>query len=342
MNPSQINKAISLAADLARPGIIPILANIVIGNGYVRASDIDSQVTIKAPIEGDYTVPAAKFKTILATLQADVPLKLDHKDGKLSVKSGRSKFGIQTLPTADFPVMEIGPMITEINVDQELFKGMLQNVQHAIPSKNVNMVMNGACLSIRNNALTIAATDGARMALQSVEFEADDIEIILPHSVVGRLIKFLNLGQVTIDIHDGKAVFHIGDIEYIAKLVSGKYPDFRRIIPKNPNTILVDRELMLETLARATTVLDRVRSSRITIGPNMEVSCSNNGEVAADDFPCQWTGEPLTLSMNPDFLQEALHAMSGDEVSLSFGDVKAPWLLEDEDGLQAVVIGLRN
>ena len=342
MTPHSITKAISLAADIARPSIMPILSNIVIGNGYVRASDSESQVTIKTPIEGDYTVPALKFKTILATLQSDVPIKLDHKDGKLSVKCGRSKFGIQTLPTADFPMMEIGPLVANIEISQELLKGMLENVQHAIPSKNVNVVMNGACVSIRNNELTIAATDGARMALQSIEFDGEDIDIIIPHSVVGRLIKFLNVGSTTIDIHDGKAVFHIGDIEYIAKLVVGKYPDFRRIIPKNPNTILVDRELMLETLSRATTVLDKVRSAKITIGRNIEISCSNNGEVAVDDFPCQWTGEPLNLSMNPDYLRDALHAMSGDEVSLSFGDSKSAWLLEDEDGLKAVVIGLRN
>lgn len=344
MTPSEIIRAVGLAADLARPSTMPIMSNLLIGNGKVIASDSDSQITISAPFDFEpYTVPAAKFKTILATLAPDVALKLDHKDGKLSVKSGRSKFTVQTLPAEDYPQMEIGELVSSIEIHQEVLKSMLHDVQHAIPAHDVRQYINGAFLSVRDGQLTVVGTDTSRMAVKSIEFDNDEVlEVTIPKLAVGRLIKFLNDGPMTINFYDDKLVFAMGDIEFTTKLVTGKFPDFRRVIPKNPNTILIDRELMLETLSRATTVLDKARSSKVTIGPNIEVSCSNNGEIAVDDFPCTWTGAPIEFGMNPDFLREALHVMSGDEVSLSFGAANAPWMLEDGEGLKAVVMVLRN
>lgn len=344
MTPSQIMRAVGLAADLARPSTMPIMSNLLIGNGKAIASDSDSQITISAPFNFDpYTVPAAKFKTILATLDPDSTLKLDHKDGKLSVKSGRSKFSVQTLPAEDYPQMEIGELISSIEIHQEVLKSMLHDVQHAIPAHDVRQYINGAFLSVRDGQLTVVGTDTARMAVKSIDFDNEEVlEVTIPKLAVGRLIKFLNDGLMTINFYDDKLVFAMGDIEFTTKLVTGKFPDFRRVIPKNPNTILIDRELMLETLSRATTVLDKMRSSKVTIGTSIEVACSNNGEIAVDDFPCTWTGEPIEFGMNPDFLREALHVMRGDEVSLSFGAANAPWMIEDSEGLKAVVMVLRN
>lgn len=344
MNPSEIMRAVGLAADLARPSTMPIMSNLLIGNGKVIASDIDSQITISAPFDFEpYTVPAAKFKTILATLDPDTSLKLDHKDGKLSVKSGRSKFTVQTLPAIEFPQMEVGQFVSSIEIHQEVLKSMLHDVQHAIPSHDVRNYINGAFLSVRDGTLTVVGTDTARMAVKSIEFDNEKVlEVTIPKLSVGRLIKFLNDGPMTINFYEDKLVFVMGDIEFATKLVTGKFPDFRRVIPKNQNTILIDRELMLETLSRATTVLGKIRSSKVTIGTSIEVACSNNGEIAVDDFPCIWTGAPIEFGMNPDFLREALHAMSGDEVSLSFGASNAAWMIEDGEGLKAVVMVLRN
>lgn len=344
MTPSQINRAVQLASDIAKPGIMPILANIVIGNGQVKATDLDSQITIAAPFDFDpYTVSASKFKGILATLDADAALSMSHKDGKLSIKSGRSKFTCPTLPSDDFPDMELGPVLGSVELDQVTFKKMLHVVQHAIPQNSAKMPsLNGALLDFTGEELTIVGCDTARMAWSSSPLLSQKMEAILPPRVIGRLIKILHDGVMTVTFHEGKAVFNIGDVEFITKLVAGKYPDWRRIIPKNPHQLQIDLEQLKGTIERAAIVLDKVRNSKVTISTTFEVACSNNGELASDDFPINWKHEAYTCGMNPDYLRDALSIMDGDEVTVHIGAGMAAWLIEGDGEVKAVVMPLKN
>lgn len=340
MTPSSIIKAVSLASDIAKPGIIPIMANIVIGDNQVRASDIDSQLTIQAPLDfAPYTVPAAKLKGILATL-ADVPMALTHKDGKLSIKSGRSKFTCPTLPVESFPKFETGDVLSQITMPQESLKTMLQKAQHAIPSANVRMMLNGALLDFSGSELSVVGCDGNRMAWTSTPMESPKQEAIIPFRSVARIIKLMDDGDVTLSFYDGKVGFTTSDMEYITKLVPGKYPDWRRIIPKNPHQVQIDIELFKEAISRASIVLDKVRSARIKITDVLSIECTNNGESASDDFPVQWPYEAYAIGMNPDYLRDALSVMDGDEVTLHIG-AGAAWIMES-NGVRAVVMPLRN
>lgn len=341
MTPSQIMKSISLASDLAKPSTLPILSHLVIGNNQVVASDIDSQITIKAPFDFEpYTVPAAKFKGILATL-ADVPMALTHKDGKLSIKSGRSKFTCPTLPSEDFPMMEIGDVTATIQMDQSTLKNMLHTAQHAIPNADVRAILNGALLDFNGSELSVVGTDGFRMAWTTTPIESSPVEAVIPHRAVQRIIKLLDDGPVTLSFYEGKLSLTTDTIEFITKLVSGKYPNWRRIIPKNPNQVQIDIELLKETINRASTVLHKVRSARITIKDTFAVECSNNGELASDDFPIQWAHEEYVTGMNPDYLRDALSVMPGDEITLHIGSPTTAWLMESA-GVRAVVMPLRN
>lgn len=340
MNPSTVIKAINMASDIAKPSMLPILANIVIGNNKVIASDLDSQITIKAPFDFEqYTVPAAKFRGIIATL-ADVPMALTHKDGKLSIKSGRSKFSCQTLPVSEFPMMESGVEMDELVMDQATLKNMLQRAQHAIPSANTRAMLNGALLDFSGTELSVVGTDGFRMAWTTNSVESEKMEAIIPHKSVSRIIKLLDDGPVTLAFFDGKLSLTTESVEYITKLVPGKYPDWRRIIPKNPHQVQIDIELFKEAISRASIVLDKVRSARINISDVLSIECTNNGESASDDFPVQWAHEAYAIGMNPDYLRDALSVMDGDEVTLHIG-AGAAWIMES-NGVRAVVMPLRN
>lgn len=341
ITPKEITKAITLASDIARPGIMPALSHIVIGNGQIIASDLENQITIAAPFDFEpYMVPAAKFRSILGTLPDDVPLKLEHKDGVLMVKSGKSKFKIQTLPADQFPTMEIGDPRGYMELDQATLKKMLHDVQHAMADKHVQQWANGLLLEVKANELTVVSTDGNRLAKATHPFQGDDAAIIIPRNTVHRLHKILNDGPVTVELYEGKAQFTIGDTVLLTKLIDTKYPDYRRILPKPQNKVLVDREIFLEAFNRSAVVLEKNRAAKVSIGTMLSVTCQNNGEVASDEFEFSYAGPVVDIGLNPDYMHDAMVAIGGDEVEFGFTDAKSAVTLEGE-GLFCVVMQLR-
>lgn len=341
ITPKEITKAIALASDIARPSIMPALSHIVIGNGQIIASDTENQITIAAPFDFEpYMVPAAKFRSILSTLPDDVPLKLDHKDGVLMVKSGKSKFKIQTLPADQFPVMEIDAPKASLTLDQATLKKMLHDVQHSMADKHVQAWANGLLLEVKNDELTIVATDGARLAKHTEPFPGADAAIIIPRNTVHRLHKILNDGPVIVNLYEGKAEFVIDGLVLLTKLIDTKYPDYRRILPKPQHKVLVDREIFLEAFNRSAVVLEKNRAAKVSIGPMLSVTCQNNGEVASDEFEFSYAGPAFEIGLNPDYMRDAMTAIGGDEVEFGFTDAKSAVTLEGDD-LFCVVMQLR-
>lgn len=341
ITPKEITKAITLASDIARPGSMPALSHIVIGNGQIIASDMENQITIAAPFDFDpYMVPAAKFRSILGTLPDDVPLKLDHKDGVLMVKSGKSKFKIQTLPADQFPTMEVGVAISEFELGQSTLKTMLHDVQHAMADKHVQPALNGVLFEAKDNELTAVATDGFRLAKRTEKFSGADACIIIPRNTVHRLQKMLGDGKITVRLSEGKAEFVIGAMALVTKIIDARYPDYRRILPKPANKVLVDREIFVEAFNRSAVVLEKNRAAKVTVGPMLGVECQNNGEVASDEFEFNYSGPVVEIGLNPDYMRDAMAAIGGDEVEFGFTDAKSAVTLERE-GMFCVVMQLR-
>lgn len=340
ITPKEISKSIHLASDIARPSPMAILSHIIIGNGQIVASDIENQVTIAAPFDFPaFCVPAARLKSILATLPEDAPLKLDQKDGKLLVKSGRSKFTVQTLPMDDFPMMELGGGKAKVTLDQAKLKKQLHDVQHAMGNTQAKPMLNGVFIESKGGKLTAVGCDGARLAMREEDFDGEQFEFILPRNTVARLHKILGDGVATLTIHVDKVVFDLGGTVFATKLIEQKYPDYRRILPKPAHKILVDREIFTEAFDRSAVVLEKNRAARVTIGRMIAVQCQNNGEVASDEFEASYQGEAFEIGLNPDYMREAMSAIGGDEVEFGFSGPKAAVTLEG-NGVKTVVMQL--
>lgn len=342
MTPSDITKLVTLASDLARPSTLPILSHLVIGSGKIVASDLESQITIAAPFHDDpIAVPAARFKTILSTLPADAPISLTNKDRKLTIKSGRSKSTIHTMPADSFPWMELEHPVCSMTLDQASLKAMLHDTQHAIAQNNLRPGLNGLLVDIKDGTLNIVASDGNRLAMSSCPTETQDAEFILPRNTVARLVKLLNDGMVSVQVYESKSVFTIGDIEFITKLVVGKYPPYSRIIPNPKHKITIPIANIMDSLSRASVVLDKVRACRLSIGDTISITCSNSGEVSSDEFAIDQPAATVEIGLNPDYLRDALSACGGEHVTFGYTDEKSAVMVEG-GWVTAVVMTLRN
>ncbi|TAK97509.1 MAG: DNA polymerase III subunit beta [Rhodospirillaceae bacterium] len=341
MTPSQISHAVQIACDIAKPGIIPILGHVVIANGTIMATDIESEVTIKLPFDiPSVAIPSAKLRSILASIPDDVPVAFSHKDNKLAVKSGRSKMSINTLSSEGMPVMTLEGHEGDFTINASLLKTMLKNVQHAMLNGGARPMLQGVLLHFSDNMLYVVACDGARLAMDKSPVTFKDYQLILPRHSVARLIKMLDDSECTVSIYEGKAKFKFGDVEYTTKLLAEKYPPYERIIPVCAHSILIDRELFIEAINRASIVLDKVRSAKLAIGKVARVTCTNAGEESFDEFDCGAT-DALEIGINPDFVREALNAAGGDEVTIGYSTSKTPLVVSCGDFV-AVIMGLRD
>lgn len=181
---------------------LPILSNVLLDKQGDRltllATDIEIQIKTSAPASGGadaaLTVGARKLQEILRALPegADVSLQLDDK--RLTVKAGKSRFALQTLPAADYPRMaQAEGEALKLKLTQKRFKRLLGFVQYAMAQQDIRYYLNGLLLIVAGAELRVIATDGHRLAYaaEPIEESLARTEAILPRKTVLELARQL-------------------------------------------------------------------------------------------------------------------------------------------------------
>ena len=245
---------------------LPVLANVLLrktgGEIEFTTSDLEIQVRTRADFDGDAgnfstTVGARKLIDILRTLPADQNVTLSSAQNKLLLSGGKSRFTLQTLPSEDFPLVQeaadFGPMFS---VPQKSLKALIAQVHFAMAVHDIRYYLNGILFVAEGKSLTLVATDGHRLALAqaTLEVEMPKQEVILPRKTVLELQRLLRDEDTPIEMRfaGNQAKFAFSGMEFVTKLVEGKFPDYNRVIPKSHrNHITLGRMPLLSSLQRA-------------------------------------------------------------------------------------------
>src|ERR1700712_1231826 len=246
----------AVAGIVERRHTLPILANVLIRktgqNIELTTSDLEIQVRTSAELGGDTgnfatTVGARKLIDILRSMPADQVVTLSASQNKLTLQGGKSRFTLQTLPSDDFPlVQEAADFGPAFSVPQKALKGLINQVHFAMAVHDIRYYLNGILFVAEGKSLTLVATDGHRLALAQAELETDipKQEVILPRKTVLELPRLPrdegkdakegdDPGRIEMRFAGNQAKFSFSDMEFVTKLVEGKFPDYNRVIPKN-------------------------------------------------------------------------------------------------------------
>ena len=269
---------------IERRHTLPILSNVLIEKSgetlSFLATDIEIQIVSRSALEqtGDtkgITVGARKLVEILRALP-DGEVTLSTQDKRLQVKSGRSRFTLQTLPAEDFPrLSRPAGDVSKFSLPQKALRKLLALVQYAMAQQDIRYYLNGLLLVVEDKQLKLVATDGHRLAYCSMQLEAElpRQEVIVPRKTILELSKLLAESDepVNIEISATQAAFSFGTIELVSKLVDGKFPDYTRVIPKDhKNTAIIDRELLRQALSRAAILSnEKFRGVRWVLGEDL-------------------------------------------------------------------------
>jgi DNA polymerase III subunit beta len=355
----------AVAGIVERRHTLPILANVLIRktgeNLELTTSDLEIQVRTRAELGGDSgnfatTVGARKLIDILRSMPADQIVTLTANQNKLTLQGGKSRFTLQTLPSDDFPlVQEAADFGPAFSVPQKALKGLINQVHFAMAVHDIRYYLNGILFVAEGKSLTLVATDGHRLALAqaTLDVEIPKQEVILPRKTVLELQRLLrdekdgDEGLIEMRFAGNQAKFSFSGMEFVTKLVEGKFPDYNRVIPKNhKNAVTLGRAPFLASLQRAAILTsEKFKGVRVNIEPGTLRIASSNAEQeeAKEELEVDYGGDAIEIGFNVTYLIDALSNMSVEMIKLELQDTNSSALITvpEQAGFKYVVMPMR-
>jgi len=351
---------------------LPILANVLVRKEGSTiefiTSDLEIQIRTSAELGGDSgryatTIGARKLIDILRTLPAAQTISLTSAQNKVTLQGGKSRFTLQTLPAEDFPLVQqaadFGPTFS---VPQKTLKGLIDQVHFAMAVHDIRYYLNGILFVAEGHTLTLVATDGHRLALAqaTLDVEIPKQEVILPRKTVLELQRLLkddkgdknsgNSGEsapIEMCFAGNQAKFNFGGMEFITKLVEGKFPDFNRVIPKNHrNHVTLGRAPLLASLQRAAILTsEKFKGVRLAFEAGaLKIAASNaEQEEAKEELEIDYAGDTIEIGFNITYLMDVLANLDQEMVTVSLQDSNSSALLTvpEQPGFKYVVMPMR-
>jgi DNA polymerase III subunit beta len=259
------------------------------------------------------------------------------------VKSGRSRFTLQTLPASDFPDLSADDMATSFSMPGKDLLRLVEKAQFAISTEETRYYLNGIFFHCAggHNAPTLraVATDGHRLAqveIQQPEGGKDMPGVIIPRKTVAEVSRLFGADDtIQIEVSKGKIRLSAGDIVLTSKLIDGHFPDYARVIPVNNEKILkVDSKVLRAAVDRVATVsTERGRAVKVSLEVGkVTLSCSNpDAGTATDELEAEFDGAPLEIGFNSRYIGDILGEIDGEVLTLKLADPGSPTIFTGSD-----------
>ena len=319
-----------------RKKTIPILANVLIeaDGSEVKILATDLEVALRSSCQasvnksGSLTLPAKKLYEILKALP-ETDVRIEEEKSGVKVAADRFDSRMQTLPREDFPTLPDASGKGSAALPRKALKELVAKTQFAITGEDTRFFLNGAKFVLKPESLAMVATDGHRLALVEVVHKVgvtDEIGTILPKKTILELGKLLveGDGDVLFESGENHLFFDVGGRMLISRMIEGQFPAYERVIPKgNDKNIEFERERLTNAVKRVALLSnERSRSVKFEVGKGkVEVTSSSSefGE-AREELAVDYTGSPLTISFNAQYVLDFLNVVETDAVALSLKD----------------------
>jgi DNA polymerase-3 subunit beta len=331
----------------------------ILGNVYLRyeadaltliGTDLETEIITKvAGVKGDggeTTVMARKIYDICRSLPDDASLIIKGQGERTTIKSGKSRFTLQSLPATDFPRLEAEEWDVEIEVEQKELKGLLERTAFSMGQQDVRYYLNGCLLELNGTVLRAVATDGHRLAKSEIEQDEDIAkarQAIVPRKAIMEMTRFME-GDTTavVAFSNNHLRVKTGNVMFTSKLIDGRFPDYEKVIPSSLSThLLVDRIGFYDILARAAILTnEKFRGVRLKLQQgSMQVSAHNpEQEEATDEMAVVYEGPELEIGFNVGYLMDALRAINTEQVDLGVQDANSSCTLNAPEEKQTLYL----
>jgi len=329
---------------------LPILSNVLLqfdGNNRLSLTGTDLEVEVitycdhAAGDAGELTLNARKLFDITRALPEDAEISITAEvNGKCIIRSGKSRFTVQTLPVDDFPKIETEQWSQVWKLPASLFKQALTRTAFAMAQQDVRFYLNGLLLVAESDKLKTVATDGHRLAKTECQLTSRstdvDIQAIVPRKAITELNHIIEDSdtEIGVSFNPNHIRVELDSVIFTSKLIDGRFPDYEKVIPKNQDkSLIIVRNDLQNTLNIAAILTnEKFRGVRLIVKKDkLSVSANNpDQEEAFDEIDIEYTGEDVEIGFNVGYMLEALNAINSEKVEMllsdanSSGTIRAP------------------
>jgi DNA polymerase-3 subunit beta len=343
-----------------RRNTIPILSNVLIRamdrSLQLKATDLDIEIieSIDADIAqpGATTVPAYVFHDIVRKLSdgAQISLESGVDASQLILKSGRSRFTLQTLPEGDFPDLSTGALSHRFDMPAAALRHLIDKTQFAISTEETRYYLNGIymhAIDADGGVLRAVATDGHRLARAEVPAPpgASGMPgVIVPRKTVSEVQKLAAEydGDVAVELSTAKIRFKFAHVVLTSKLIDGTFPDYTRVIPiANDRRLTVERADFARSVDRVSTISsERGRAVKLSIADGRLTLSVNNPDAgnAIEELEVDYDAPAIDIGFNARYLLDIAGQLEGDTALFKLADPGSPTLIQDREGASTLYV----
>ena len=359
---SLINVLSQVVGVVERRHTLNILSNVKIQTTQqaltITGSDLEVEMVASTTLAdgacleaGETTLPARKLVEICKSLRTAALIDLHiTEDQRCILKSGNSRFVLGTLPAEDYPLLSTdNSQGTQVQVTQRELKRLFEKTAFAMAVQDVRFYLTGTLLEIDQNQLRTVTTDGHRLALCEVAASSTAqqlVQAIVPRKAVGQLQRLLSVEDEQITLLIGRELFNVTinttsrdkeqadiSVRFTTKLIDGKFPDYRRVIPKGGDKhVLIAHDVFKQSLQRVAILSnEKLRGVFLNFNPDVLQLRANNPEQdeAIEDLAIQYQDVALEMSFNAQYILDVLGVLDGDDVRMSMTEANQSVLVQD-------------
>lgn len=335
---------------------LPILSNILIetlpGKIRLTTTDLDIGISCVIPVdiqeEGAITLPAKRFSDIIKELPINSVSITTKKNNQVNIETELCQFKIMGLAKEEFPRLPEFKDKEVIKIEQSLLKQMLGLTSFAVSVDETRYILNGILFKINKNNLTLVATDGKRLAIveKKLNYSAEkDVSIIIPIKTINELSRNLKEeGELSLVLGSNQAMFDLGNIVIISRLIEGEFPDYKQVIPApSENKMRINREQFLLAVKRGSLLsTPDYQAVKLEVFKNKLVVSKSTPDVgeSREELVVDYRGKELAIGFNPGYMLDVLKNLSEEDVELELSDSEKPGVIRI-NGYVYVVLPMR-
>lgn len=339
---------------------LPILSNILlkVNDGKLKLASTDLEIEMLTEVGadeqqgGETTLPARKFLDICRSLADDAQIEVSVTAERATLRSGKSRFVLSTLPAGEFPSIEVEQALSSFTLPQGRLREALVRTHFAMAQQDVRYYLNGMLMEVDRKAVHLVATDGHRLALCEIQNDSkieSKQSVIVPRKAIQELMRLLSDDDQTAEVRLGNNFVQVvtPEMHFTSKLIDGRFPDYQNVIPTKDNkTAVCNRDVLTRSLNRVSILSnEKYRGVRLEFSDNLLRITAHNPEQeeAEEEIEVNYSGDGLEIGFNVTYLLDALSAGDSDEVVMKMLDANSSCLVHgvDESDCRHIVMPIR-
>src|ERR671930_195946 len=323
------------------------------GRLHLAATDMELSLrsSLDAQVEGDGSVVVpGRLLVELVRLLPESEVTIEHRadESVVRVTSGTSSSTLHTYAAEDFPRLPDLDTVGTFTVERESLLETVSRVARSASRDESRPVLTGILVRFEAGKLVMAATDSYRLSVKETELTGDvpELEAIIPARALAELARIAQSGDtIELGVHENQVVFAAADVWLTTRRIDGQFPNYKQLLPETfEHELTLPRNELLDVVRRVGVMVQRTSPIQLRFAEGELTVFARTQDVgeAKESLPVQFSGDPMEIGFNAEFLREGVESIQADDLQLRLISPLRPAVIEgDEDDPTYLVMPIR-